>query len=84
MKPYSGSSKSTPLKEVSTGRQIFRRHPQNNKLNVVFLDLADNLVETLIAHVPLSIGDQDDLPLILEFLALYNDHLDGQNESGYS
>lgn len=62
----------------------FLKHPQNNKLNIIFPNLAGNLVETLSTHVPLSIGDQDDLPLILELLALDDDHLDGQNKSGYS
>lgn len=84
LKPYSGSSKSTPLKEVSTDHHALRKHSQNNKLNIIFLDLAGNLVETLSAHMSLSIGDQDDLPLILELLALDDDHLDGQNKSGYS
>lgn len=55
----------------------FLKHSQNNKFDVIFLDLAGNLIEALSAHVTLSIRDQDDLPLILELLALDDDHLDG-------
>jgi len=62
----------------------FLKHSQNNKFDVIFLDLAGNLIEALSTHMSLSIRDQNDLPLILELLALDDDHLNGQNEGGYS
>ena len=47
---------------------------------MVFFDLVDNLVQTLATHAAFAIGNQNNLPLILEFPAVCTDHLNSDNE----
>lgn len=51
---------------------------------MILLNLFNDLIQALIAHTTLAIRDQYNLPLILEFLAVCDDHLDGQNKCGDS
>lgn len=61
-----------------------RGNIQNHELYVIFLDFFYNPVNSVVAHCPVTIGDQNDFPFVLQFLAVRDDHLHGQNDSGDS
>lgn len=60
----------------------FPGHSQDDKFNMILFDLFHNLIQALTTHTALAIRNQDNLPLELEFLAVCDDHLHGQNKGG--
>lgn len=57
-------------------------HIQDRQLDVFLLNLLDDLHTVLVIHGTLSIGHQNDSPLILETFAMLTDHLNGNDNRG--
>ena len=84
LNPYSESSKSVPLRNVSpeSGKNRTTGDIQNHKLDVILFNFFGDVFEVFAAHAAPSIGDQDDFPLIFQLLAMGDDHLDSQDDRG--
>ena len=67
----------------SVRRLDARLYAQYNKLDRILLDLGDNVFQVICIHRTSSIGNQNNPPSILQFLAVCRDHLNCNDKCGY-
>lgn len=60
--------------------KCINQHSQDDKLNIILLNLLRYLTKIVRVHRALPISNQDNPALVLQFLALGDNHLDRENK----